>query len=381
MSRTNESRASRLSQSGRILGLLALNLFVIVLSLGALEIYLRHHKSYVVAQRETRLRKAGLIESNPELLVQYTPKGRRLIPNAHVLIRHHYLSGRDIKVDINSLGFRDQELSRVKSPEELRVLVLGDSITFGDYLEADEVYVEQAGKVLQAAMPGRKITVVNGGVGDVGLKEEVDILEERGLSLNPDVVVIAFYLNDGRPPWGFPGELGSSGFLRRHSILAQTVYRKLVLTQWVREQGKSRFEWTLTANNPKWQQSRELFNQMVAMAQYDWGAAWKEESWPGIDRQLQRLQALQAQHHFSVAVMVFPVKYQVDADFLEDTPQQRMRHEAEKFGFAYLDLLPILRAKNRPPLFYDHCHPNEQTNALIGQALAIFLQQELLSHR
>ena len=381
MSRTNESRNSYWSRRGRILGLLALNLLVLIVSLGALEIYLRHHKSYVVEQRETRLRKAGLIESNPELLVQYTPKGRRLIPNAHVLIRHHNLSGRDIKIDINSLGFRDQELPRGKPPDELRVLVLGDSITFGDYLDADEVYVEQAEKVLQAAMPGRKIEVVNGGVGDVGLKEEVDILEERGLSLNPDVVVIAFFLNDSRPPWGFPGELGSSGFLRRHSILAQTVYRKLILTQWIQEQGQSRFEWTFTANNPKWQQSRELFDQIVALAQYDWGAAWKEESWPVIDRQLQRLQALQAQHGFSVAVMVFPVKYQVYADFLEDTPQQRMRHEAEKFGFAYLDLLPILRAKNHPSLFYDHCHLNEPASALIGQALALFLQQELFSHR
>lgn len=381
MSRIKESRNSDLSRRGRILGLLALNLLVLIVSLGVLEIYLRHHQSYVVEQRETRLKKIGLIESNPEFLVHYTPKGRRLIPNAHVLIRHHNLSGRDIKIDINSLGFRDRELLLIKAADELRVLVLGDSITFGDYLEADEVYVEQAEKVLQAAMPGRKIEVVNGGVGDVGLKEEVDILEERGLSLNPDVVVIAFYLNDSRPPWGFPGEEGSYGFLRRHSVLAQSVYRRLLLTRWVREKGKSRFEWTIAAKNSQWQQSPELFNQMVAKAQYDWGAAWKEESWPGIDRQLQRLQALQAQHRFSVAVMVFPVKYQVYADFLDDTPQQRMRHEAEKFGFAYLDLLPLLRAKNRPPLFYDHCHPKEPANALIGQALAEFLQQELFSHR
>ena len=47
-----------------------------------------------------------------------------------------------IKIKINSLGFRDSEISANKKSNEMRILVLGDSITWGDYLQANEVYVE-----------------------------------------------------------------------------------------------------------------------------------------------------------------------------------------------------------------------------------------------
>ena len=38
----------------------------------------------------------------------------------------------------------------------------------------------------------------------------------------PDLVVVAFYLNDSRPPWGFTfsDEVGHPGWLRRHSVAA-----------------------------------------------------------------------------------------------------------------------------------------------------------------
>ena len=66
------------------------------------------------------------------------------MPSAHVVIRNHYLSKKDVVMDVNSLGFRDAELPAVKAPGELRILALGDSITWADYLQAEEAYVERA---------------------------------------------------------------------------------------------------------------------------------------------------------------------------------------------------------------------------------------------
>ena len=96
-------------------------------------------------------------------------------------------------------------------------------------------------------------------MGDIGLREEIAILEERGLSLSPDVVVVSFYLNDSRPPWGFPGEIGRRGWLRRHSLLAETIYKNLKLRRWINEHGEDRLIWTEAMNRVNWKGDRAIF--------------------------------------------------------------------------------------------------------------------------
>ncbi len=344
-------------------------LCVLALTLGAVEVFLRRLATFVVSPNE------AFLEQSPFQLIRFTPNGKRLVPNAHVVIRNHYLSGKDVVMDVNSRGFRDEDLPSQKAPDELRILVLGDSITWGDYLQANEVFVKRAESLLRTATPGRKIEVVNAGVGDAGLREELDLLEEQGLAIAPDVVVIGFYLNDSRPPWGFPAELEYPGWLRRHSVVAESIYRAVALDRWMKRQGRKRFEWARKSNKLDWKNDPDAFHQLATMAEYDWGAAWDESSWATIREGFQRLKALAAAHRFKVAIMAFPVSFQVYATFLDDAPQQRVRKEASEQGFAFLDLLPLLRAHADEELFFDQCHPREHANELIGAALASFLRE------
>ena len=76
-----------------------------------------------------------------------------------------------------------------------------------------------------------------------------------------------------------------------------------------------------------------------------------------------------------MAVVVFPVSFQVYASFLADEPQRRMESEARRRGFAFHDLLPLLRRHAAEDLFFDHCHPREAANALIGAEVADFLRE------
>lgn len=342
----------------------------LTVALGGAETFLRQRATFIVS------RGGATLEHNADLLVRFTPNGKRLVPNAHVVIRNHYLSKKDVLMDVSSLGFRDEELARQKAPGELRILILGDSITWGDYLQADEVYVERAERHLREALPGRTVHVVNAGVGDIGLREELGILEEQGLPISPDVVVVAFYLNDSRPPWGFPKEVGHPGWLRRHSVLADTIYRTFKLKRWMRRQGEQRFQWVPAFRKLDWANDPAVFQRLVAMAKYDWGAAWDEGSWAVVREGFERLRALSETHGFEVAVVAFPVSFQVYAKALDDSPQRRLEKEAAEAGFAFLDLLPILRARSDDEnLFFDQCHPREPANELIGAELASFLQR------
>jgi lysophospholipase L1-like esterase len=346
---------------------------LILLILIGIEVYLRLTETHIIKTEEG----GGIlsVELDAEFLVEYTPRGRRLIPNSRVLIKNHRISGRDITMEINSLGFRDDELSPEKGSDELRILILGDSITWASYLQAEETFVERAEEYLRQSLPAHSVEVINAGVGDIGLKEEIDILEERGLEARPDLVVVSFYLNDSRPPWGFPGELGSRGWLRRHSLLAETIYKNLKLRSFIKEEGEDRLAWASPMNKMNWAGDRNTFLKLAALARYDWGAAWEENSWGVIDRELDRLKELSLKHGFEVAIVAFPVAFQVYADFVEDTPQQRIKQAVGERDFSFLDLLPYLRdyRKTHKDIYLDWCHPAAKTNDLIGNIIADFL--------
>lgn len=342
--------------------------------LAGFELYLRLSRTHIV--RESADGSFSRLESDAEFLIDYTPKGRRLIPDSRVLIKNHRISGRDVMMEVNSLGFRGAEIPRDKTPDEFRVLILGDSITWASYLPEEETYVRRLEGYLRKLLPGRKVEVLNAGVGDVGLKEEIDILKERGLAARPDLVILSFYLNDSRPPWGFAGELGKRGWLRRHSLLAETIYKNLKLRRWNKEKGEDRLAWTKAMNRLNWKNDRRAFLHLAELAKYDWGAAWEPSSWSAIDRDLARLKTLSEENNFTVVVAVFPVAFQVYAAFREDAPQLILKKKAERLGFFYLDLLPFLRKYRREEkdVYYDWCHPAGKTNDFIARILAQFLR-------
>jgi lysophospholipase L1-like esterase len=352
-------------------------LVVLVAGLVGLELYLRYTAPKIVESDSGSL--GPFAQGNPDLLIRHTPRGRRLIPNADVVIRNHNLSGRDIRMKINSMGFRDDEIPEDKQENEIRILILGDSITWGDYLQAEETYVEQLEQMLRDSYPAHTIEAINAGIGDIGISEEIDVLLETGLSVWPDIVIVSFYLNDSRPPWGFPGEIGHRGFLRRHSLLAETVYRNFKLRRWVKDQGGERFVWIRELGKLDWHGDRQEFMKLAKLAQYDWGAAWEKDSWEIVDDRLAALKSLSREHGFEVAVVAFPVSFQVYADFLETYPQERLREIATKYDFGFVDLLPVLRQHTDTKLFFDQCHPGVSANAIIGEEIADYLKETFMA--
>jgi len=98
------------------------------------------------------------------------------------------------EVRINSLGLRGPEIERTPPPGRTRILAIGDSMTFGYYLEEDETWPAR----LQARLRDRglDVEVVNAGCGGWTIDSETPFLLERGLALEPDRVLLAFYAND-----------------------------------------------------------------------------------------------------------------------------------------------------------------------------------------
>jgi GDSL-like Lipase/Acylhydrolase family len=100
------------------------------------------------------------------------------------------------RIQTNDLGFRDnQPAVPPKQPGEFRVVVLGDSFTFGPGIEYEHLYTSLLRTRLARTHPG--VTVINLAVEGYNIIQYEAVLEEVGLGLKPDLVVVAMFpVND-----------------------------------------------------------------------------------------------------------------------------------------------------------------------------------------
>ncbi len=96
------------------------------------------------------------------------------------------------QIQTNALGLRDDELTATKSENEIRILLLGDSVVAGFEVARENTLEYHLQKMLQMAFPEKKIEVINAGVRGYGTDQELLYLQSRGLALQPDIVVLGF---------------------------------------------------------------------------------------------------------------------------------------------------------------------------------------------
>lgn len=100
---------------------------------------------------------------------------------------------------INSMGFRSEEFNPAKEPNELRIITMGDSCTFGDGVANWETFTKVLLDRLVAQNPGRKITAINAGVPGYTSYQVLTYLEQELLKLQPDLVTVYVGFNDNIP--------------------------------------------------------------------------------------------------------------------------------------------------------------------------------------
>lgn len=102
--------------------------------------------------------------------------------------------GADVRT--NALGFRDNRAAiPPKQPGEFRIIVLGDSFTFGPGVPYEHIYTSLLDARLKRAHP--QVTVINLAVEGYNIIQYEAVLEEVGLGLAPDAVLVSMFpVND-----------------------------------------------------------------------------------------------------------------------------------------------------------------------------------------
>ena len=329
-------------------------------------------------------------------LYKGTPAGRRLNPNRVVTIDNHRLSKKKVVIETNSIGYRNREIAiKPQQTGYQRILFLGDSIVFQDFLNEEETFVRQI--ETRAHRDHKNWETINAAVGAVSLKTELAILLETGLALQPDVVVLNFYLNDFQESKGIdivqlPTWLSYSRFLTQVATAlanqkapAKKINpqdEKATLAKW-----QAAFEKNRQFSTAMFNDSPAAFNTLVKNSFNDFGGAWSPEAWAYMRPLFEEFQRLSLQHHFQLVIVFHPAYYQVYTEFVDDYPQQQLAQIATELEIPLLDLLPPLRAEAlrlggpaiyhgselHGELFYDQNHHTEVGTALVTEQIYSFL--------
>jgi lysophospholipase L1-like esterase len=132
------------------------------------------------------------VTTDPDLLWSNEPNAKKVQPvNPQPLGRAPTWTA-----EINSEGFRGAERTAVSGPPPLRILCVGDSVTFGFGVDQHDTWPEQLARRLERNHPGRAFEVINAGVSGWSWLQGLRFVAMRGLDLDPDVVVIGHGSND-----------------------------------------------------------------------------------------------------------------------------------------------------------------------------------------
>jgi len=120
---------------------------------------------------------------------------RRPAVPLHEVCHCPYLYGLNpARPGISPQGLRDRVFAVPKPEGTTRVLVLGDSVTFGVGVHAWQTFSKVLERRLQAE--GRHVEVLNSGVMGYTPYNELQWYLARGRTFAPDIVVVAFCMND-----------------------------------------------------------------------------------------------------------------------------------------------------------------------------------------
>ncbi len=307
----------------------------------------------------------------PQIVYQSDPELRYVLaPNQRGWIDDGF-------VTTNSLGFRGNEVALPKPAGRLRIVAIGDSLTFGWGVNDDETFCSRLERLISSRFSGQDFDLVNLAVGGYDTRQEVGLLRRHVSRLQPDVVLVGFYSNDVPEMYDDKGATTDNGEPARvfHLNPAPTSWldahirksRALYLSGRVVKRVSQRGEW-----------GRSGFSmELDLLSGRD--SVPLNKAWERVAAQLNELRSMAAANAFAVGIVMLPPREQVQGAYPSAHYQDRLRAIAERLGFFVIDPLPALSASGITPetlyIPYDRNHPSAAGHRVIAQAVFENLQR------
>ncbi len=302
---------------------------------------------------------------------------------------------RSPNISTNSFGLRSPEVAVPKPHGTFRILMLGDSFTFGLRVREDEVFARQLEQRLRARLPSVPVEVVNAGV--ISYCPLLEYLQYRHHlhSLDPDVVVLNFDMSDVQDQLAYSRDLvrdsdGRPLFVTEPSLRSArpTALPSLLVFDWLGRRirgARGRIESTLEGVPFVRDQDRYL---------------WALDQGPPMDREaaetmapIADLQNLLEYEHIPLVLATYPQPWQVAPDatseppirdqygigrntvHLNDRPFKKLDAFAAAHHLPFVNATPAFRTADHPAALFlgNDFHFSPRGHVLYATVLEQFL--------
>ena len=254
---------------------------------------------------------------------------------------------------LNKEGYRDIERTYNKDKNTIRIVVLGDSFTFGSGIKnVNDRYSKKLEKILNNKSKKIDYEVLNFGKPGVDTEFEIKILKNEALRYDPDIIIVGYVLNDFRDKDAIKAKKGLNTYffwldiyLRRYSYLYHFTNKGFNIAFEATGFRKSYYQTIIDAFNSE---NNKEFNKLY----------FKE------------LKELSQNNNATLIIVVFPFIYKLD-DYPFAMPHGFIAQAGDEYGITVLDLLPYFKNLDEKKLIanrYDN-HPNELGHQIAADAI------------
>jgi lysophospholipase L1-like esterase len=274
-----------------------------------------------------------------------------------------------VPVAFNSLGLRDAERTPQPAPGALRILAIGDSVTFGMGVAQEQTYPRQL-EMLLSRERGMPVEVLNMGMPGYNTRHQLAQLRELGLSLQPKVVVLGFLYNDVEPS---SAQRSATPPQEERSLLRQAQSTINAGTLWLKKNSLF-FAWLTPRLGIV---LRPLgFKGFGQVGEVKDKYVDTNPQWRGVQQALLEMQRLTAERGIELVVMIIPAMAKFDdATYPIKEYHQAVAAFCRDRGIRHVDLLPAFWGLDGTR-FWIHAtdgHPNAEGQRIMAEALAKYL--------
>ncbi|MDD4201990.1 MAG: SGNH/GDSL hydrolase family protein [Candidatus Omnitrophica bacterium] len=280
-------------------------------------------------------------------------------------------------------GFREKINLFEKGDNSTRILVLGDSYSWGDKIkDPKDIWPNILQKILAKEYPKRKIEVVNLACCGFTTVNEMEVFYKVGLRMQPDIVVVQFTLNDPLPSGPGLKRVGSDWLSEQNAVTS--------VPEQKRDVKKKGFSETFRKKSAfyRWLSTRFGYLEMKQQNRSFYDPLYKEDfqGWQACKKSLQLISDGAKKINAKTILMIAP--YFLPGKWTNETyPLKHLNAKVidagENANMMVLDLFQSFVDKGRDfgsykALYGQDGHPNETAHKIMAQTLDQFIRKNNL---
>ncbi len=328
------------------------------------------------------------------------PREHRICQNCSYLYEPIPHAGR-----LNSFGFSGPEIPLKKPEDTLRIVVLGDSVSYGSGVDDKDTFPRILEGLLRTQ---KKIEVINAGVRGYTTYNEARYFRDRLLEFSPDLVILQTCMNDiTNPSWHWnavssiqltpPDDAYPNSELKNLSLPGKTIFNTIAKKSLLYAIGRIAYlkfkkigvekKIGIATDGKFWPTyiTAESDQTLLPYLEY------QSVEWVWLRKQLDLALDVAKTKSIPLALLIVPLSFELDPNYPFNPKANFLRYCRES-GIPCLNLIENFKGEN-PSKFYlmsstsklpnlaDVWHFNAEGHKITAELLASFIQNNHLLQR